>query len=117
MTVDARVMYQDPQSRQKTILVINQAIHINGQDNHLMCPMKCCLNDVHINEVPKFLYERPIVTTHAIKLPDPFNTAHTFITTLQLSRVTSSFDVHSLSIAECENEDIPRIHLTAEESP
>ena len=37
--VDATVVYQDPQSGQKLILMINQAIHINGLENHLLCPM------------------------------------------------------------------------------
>ena len=31
--------------------------------------------------------------------------------------MTSYFDVHSLGIAEYENEDIPKIHLTDEEPP
>ena len=34
-TVDATVGYQDPQSGQKFILMINQAIHIDGLVNHL----------------------------------------------------------------------------------
>ena len=33
-TVDAAVGYQDPQSGQNFILMINQAICINGLDNH-----------------------------------------------------------------------------------
>ena len=35
-TVDAAVGYQDPQSGQKFILVINQAIHIDGLVNNLL---------------------------------------------------------------------------------
>ena len=38
-TVDVTVGYQDPQSGQKFILMINQAIHFVGLDNHLLCPM------------------------------------------------------------------------------
>ena len=53
-TVDVAVCYQDPQSGQKFILMINQAIHIDGLVNHLLCPMQCWLNGVHISEVPKF---------------------------------------------------------------
>ena len=45
-TVDATVGYQDPQIGQKFILVINQAICIDGLLNHLLCPMHCCLNQV-----------------------------------------------------------------------
>ena len=95
--------------------MINQAIHIDGQENHLLCPMQCHLNGEHISEVPKFLAESPSETTHAIVLTDPFDTAHPCIIQLQLSGVTSYFGEYSLSIAEYQNEDIPKIHLTAEE--
>ena len=54
-TVDAAVGYQDVQSGQKFILMMNQAIQIDGLVNHLLCPMKYHLNGVHISEVPKFL--------------------------------------------------------------
>ena len=108
-TVDAAVGCQDPQSGQKSIIMINQAIHIDGLVNHLICPMQCCLNGVLISEVPKFLPETPSETTHAIELVDPFDTAHPLIILLQLSRVTSYFDVYSPSITEYENEDIPKI--------
>ena len=57
------------------------------------------------------------MTTHAIQLPDSFEAAHPLIILLQLSGMTSYFDVYSLSIAEYDNEDIPKIHLTAEEPP
>ena len=75
-TVDAAVGYQDPQSGQKFILVINTAVCKDGLVNHLLCPMQCCLNGVHISEVPKFLAETPSETTHAIELVNPFNVAH-----------------------------------------
>ena len=64
-TVDSMVGYQDLQSGQKFILMINQAVCIKGLDNHRLCPMQCCLNDVHISEVFKFLAESPSVTAHA----------------------------------------------------
>ena len=53
-TVDGTVGYQDPQSGQTFMLVINQAIHIDGLVNHLLCPMQCRINGMQINEVPKF---------------------------------------------------------------
>ena len=55
--------------------------------------MQCCLNVLHISEVPKFLAETPNETTHAIELVNPFNAAHLLIILLQLSGVTSYFDV------------------------
>ena len=53
-------------------LVINQAICIDDLDNHLLCPMQCCMNGVHISEVPKFLAESPSETTYVIELVDTF---------------------------------------------
>ena len=79
--------------------------------------MQCCLNGMQINEVPQFLEELPSKITHAIELVDPFNTTQPLIIQLKLSGATSYFDVYSLSIAEYENEDIPKIHLTVEEPP
>ena len=70
-----------------------------------------------INEVPKFLAENLNETTHAIELVHTFHAAHPLIILLQLSRVTSYFDVYSPSITEYENDDIPKIQLTAEEPP
>ena len=116
-TVDAAVGYQDPQSGHEFILMINQAIHIDGLVNHLLCPMQCCLNGVWINKVPKFLADTPSETTHAIDLVNPFGATHLLIIPLKLSGITSYFDVYSPSIAEYEDEDIPKIHLTAEEPP
>ena len=79
--------------------------------------MQCHLNGVHVSEVPKFLAESPSETTHVIELVDPFNAAHPLIILLHLSGVTSYFDAFSPGVAEYENEDILKIHLTAEESP
>ena len=76
--------------------------------------MQCHLNGVHINEIPKFLAESPSETTHALELWDPFDLAQLLILLLQLRCVSSYFEVYSLSIAEYENDDIPKIHLTAE---
>ena len=116
-TVDVTVGYQDPQSGQKFILIINQAICIDGLENHSICPMQCHLNGVHISEVPKFLAESPSETTHAIELVNSFNAAHQLVILLQLNSVTSYFDVYSLIVAEYEKGDIPKVHFTADEPP
>ena len=90
-TVNATVGYQDPQSGQKFILMINQAICIDGLVNHLLLPMQCCLNGVQINEVPKFLAKTQSETTHAIELVNPFDAAHPLIILLKLSHITHYF--------------------------
>ena len=72
--------------------------------------MQCCLNGMHISEVPKFLAETPSETTHAIELVDPFDATHLIIILLHLSCVISYFDVFPPSVIEYEDEDI-RSHL------
>ena len=79
--------------------------------------MQCHLNGLHISEVPKFLAESPGMTTNATELVNSFDAAHPLIIPLQLSGVTSFFDMYTPSIIEYENEDVPKIHLTAEEPP
>ena len=98
-TVDAAVGYQNPQSGQKFILIINQAICIDGLVNHLLCPMQCHMNVVQISEVSKFVTETPSETTHAIELVNPFHATCLLIIPLKLSGITSYFDVYSPSIA------------------
>ena len=88
-TVNAAVGYQATQSGWRFILIINQAIHTDGLVNHLLCPMQCHLNSMHVNKIPKFLAENPSETTHTIELFDPFDVAHPLIILLQLSMVTS----------------------------
>ena len=105
-TVNATVGYHDLHCGQKYILMINQAIHSSGLENHLLCPMQCCLIGVHISEVPKFQPDSPSVTT-----------LHPIIIPLHLSSVSSYFDVYFMSVSEYENEDILKTHLIAEESP
>ena len=63
--------------------MINQVIHINGLENHFLCPMQYHLNGVHISEVPKFLADSPSMTTDAFQLLDPFNALHPLIILLQ----------------------------------
>ena len=79
--------------------------------------MQCCLNGVQISEAPKFLAENQNETTHTIELVYPFDAAFPLIILLQLSRVTRYLNVYSPSVMEYENDDIHKIHLTAEESP
>ena len=116
-TFDATVDYQDPQSGQRFILIVIQAICIDGLFNHLLCRMQYCMNGMQISEVPKFLAENPSETPHAIELTYLFNAASPLMISLQFSGVTSYFDVYHPSVAEYEHDDIPKTHLTAEEPP
>ena len=116
-TVDATVGYQDLQSSQKFILMIKKAICIDALVNHLLCPMQCHLNGVQINEVPKFFAKNSRETSNAIEFVDPFDATHPLIILFQLSSATSYFDVYTPSATEYENDDISKIHLTAQEHP
>ena len=54
-TVSGVVAHDNPATGEVFHLVINQAIYIPHLDHHLLCPMQCRVNDVTINETPKFL--------------------------------------------------------------
>ena len=79
--------------------------------------MQCCLNGVQISEVPKFLTAYLSETSYDIDLFNPFDATLPLIIPLQLSRVTSYSDVYYPSVAEYKNDDISKIHHTAEEPP
>ena len=64
-----------------------------------------------------FLADSPYDMTLAIQLINPMNAAHLLIIQLQLQEVISYFDMCSPSMAKYENEEIPKIHLIAEEPP
>ena len=91
--------------------MINQAICIDGLVNHLLFPMQCHLNGVQISEVTKFLAENPNENIQVIELDKLFDATYSLIILLQLSEVTSYFDVYSPSVAEYEDNDIPFISL------
>ena len=59
---------------------------------------------LQISEVPKILAGITGKTTHTTQLLDPFNLPIHLI-----------FYINFLNIAEYENEDIPKVHLTIEE--
>ena len=94
--------------------MINQVIQISCLDSHLLCPIQFLLNGMHISEIVKFLADSLSVTTHVIRLKDPFNVTIPVLIQLHLCGVTSYFDVYFTSIAEYLNEEIPKIHLLAD---
>jgi hypothetical protein len=72
-TVSGAVAYDDPQTGRMLHFIINQAIHIPHLDHHLLCPMQCRVNDVIVNNLPKFLATDPTDQTHALTLTNPNN--------------------------------------------
>ncbi len=108
------VAYDDPQTRRMLHLIINQAIHIPHLDHHLLYSMQCPMNDVTVNDLPKFLATDPTDQMHALTLTDPNNPLQRVILPLILRGVTSVLNVRSMTIDEFNSHDHLRLHLTSE---
>jgi hypothetical protein len=113
-TVSGVVAYDDPQTGRTLHLIINQAIHTPHLDHHLLCPMQYRVNDVTVNDLPKFLAADPTDQTHALTLTDPNNPLQPVILPLTLRGVTSLLNVRSVTINEFNSHDYLRLHLTSE---
>ena len=111
-TVSGVVAYDDPQSGRTLHLIIHQAIHIPHLDHHLLCPMQCRVNDVIVNDLPKFLASDPTDQTHALTINDPDNPLQPVILPLILIGVTLLLYVRPVTINEFNSLDHPRLHLT-----
>jgi hypothetical protein len=70
-------------------LVIHQAIHIPSLQHNLLCPMQLRVNDIIINEQPKFMKEDPDNQCHALVVP--IKDDESFVIPLMLDGVTSYF--------------------------
>jgi hypothetical protein len=113
-TVSGVVAYNDPQTRRTLHLIIDQAIHIPHLDHHLLCPMQCRVNDVVVNNLPKFLAADPTDQMHALTLTDQDNPLQPVILPLILWGVTSLLNIKSTTINEFNSHDHLRLHLTSE---
>jgi hypothetical protein len=76
--------------------------------------MQCRVNDVTINNLPKFSATDPTDQAHALTLTDPNNSLQPDILPLILSGVTSVLNVRSVTINEFNSHDYLRLHLTSE---
>jgi hypothetical protein len=112
-TVSGVVAYDDPQTGRTLHLIIHQAIHIPHLDHHLLCPMQCRVNDVIVNDLPKFLASEPTDQTHALTIKDPDNPLQPVILPLMLRGVTSLLYVRPVTINEFNSLDHPQLHLTS----
>ncbi len=113
-TVSGVVAYDDPQTRRTLHLIINQAINIPHLNHHLLCQMQCHVNDVIVNNLPKFLATDPTDQTHALTLTDPDNPLQPVILSLILRGGTLVLNVKSTTIDEFNSHDYIRLHLTSE---
>jgi hypothetical protein len=76
--------------------------------------MQCRVNDVTVNNLPKFLATDPTDQTYALTLTDPDNPLQLVILPLTLREVTLVLNVRSTTINEFNSHDHLRLHLTSE---
>ena len=114
-TISGVVGYNDPLSGQAIYFVINQAIYVPENPNNLLCPFQMRLNDVKVNDLPKFMSPEPTDETHAITIPLD-NDGNVLTIPLSLEGVISYFPTFKPSIAEYESAEagVNLFHLTYE---
>jgi hypothetical protein len=105
--VSGALAYDNPITGEVLLLVIHQAIYIEEITNHLLCPMQLRMNDITLNEEPKFCSANPTDETHAITIP-----GEDVRIPLSLSGVTSYFTTRKPTDSEWTT--CRRIELTYE---
>ena len=104
--------YDNPSDGNTIILVIHQAIKIDTLDNNLLCPMQLRLNDVIVNETPRFLCRNVTDHSHSLIMSQDDNEHEKFTLPLELFGVISGFVTRKPTVEEFET--CPRYVLTAE---
>ena len=107
-TVSGALAYDNSTSGKTVIIVIHHAIYVPTMDCNLICPMQVRMNDVKVDDKPKFLTEDPTNESHAISCED--NTGTQINITLDLKGVTSYFPTRKPTKHEFDN--CPWIELT-----
>ena len=88
-TVSEVLEYTHPLTGQIYNLVIHQSIQIPNLDHHLLCPMQCRVNEIIINNVPKFLMKTPTPDSHSIVAHDINNPLTPLVLPFYIDGVTS----------------------------
>jgi hypothetical protein len=78
-TVSAALAYEDPVNGEVIILVVHQAIHIPHLSHNLLSPFQMRLNDVTVNDIPRFLTDNPTEMTHTLSVPGVFGTRDEYV--------------------------------------
>lgn len=76
--------------------------------------MQCRVNDVTVDDLPKFLAADPTDETHALTIPDPYDPMQTVTLPLGLNGVFSSLNVRNLSADDYDSGNFTRLHLTSD---
>ena len=87
----AALAYDDPKSGEVIVLVLHQAISIPHLNHNLVSPFQMRLNDVKVNETPRFLAEKPNDLTHILIVPGAFGTGDEIVIPLGGHGVSSMF--------------------------
>ena len=107
-TISGALAYDDQVTGKMTILGVHQVIHVPTMERNLLCPMQVQMNDVKVDETPKFLTMNPTDITHAISGKDGDGIQVTI--PLSLRGVTSYFLTRKPT--EEEFNSCPRFDLT-----
>jgi hypothetical protein len=110
-TVSAAMAYDLPDTGETVILLVHQAMHIPHLPHNLISPMQLRLNDVLVNDKPKFLTENPTAEDHAIIVTGD-NPMDRLLIPLSLDGVTSIFYTRKPTVQEYES--CPHYELTYE---
>jgi hypothetical protein len=76
--------------------------------------MQCQVNDMIVNNTPKFLTSDPTDHMHALTIIDPHQPAQTVILPLALRGVTLLLNVRGTTLDEWNSDAFKRLHLTSE---
>ena len=68
-TVPGALLYDNASTGESVILVVHQAIYIPDLNHNLLLTMQLRLNDVTVNNVPRFLTDKPTPLTHTLVIP------------------------------------------------
>jgi hypothetical protein len=96
--VSAALAYDSPADGRTVILVVHQAVHIPELTVNLLCSMQMQVNDVIVNDVPRFLLKQQSATDHALVVTSVDHDS--MILLLQLSGVTSYLPTRKPTPAE-----------------
>ena len=109
-TVSAALAYDDPVSGETVILLVHQAIHIPDLDHNLLSTMQVRLNDVMVNDTPRFLTDELTDLSHTIAIPTA-EVGSPYVIPLSLEGVTSTFPTRKPTKEEYET--LPHLSLTS----
>jgi hypothetical protein len=88
--VSAGMAYDVPLSGRVVIFILHQAINLPHLPHNLLNPMQMSLNDVVVNEMPKFQYDNPTNLSHTITVKG-YNMNDDLVVPLDLRGVVSCF--------------------------